>query len=159
VDDEEEEDEEEELGDDGLVKGKAAGKEDEAYLRVKDIIQDLITAGRRALESKVEDFMENKGAKVLSAEEVRSWRRDADTTDRDASLADSSIRDGDEDDEDDADASFTSLDDVGPRSSTPIGGGRGNDSLRSEDEVEHSLMEGVDDYALPPPPITVSATY
>ncbi|EIN13906.1 hypothetical protein PUNSTDRAFT_140337 [Punctularia strigosozonata HHB-11173 SS5] len=157
--DDEDEEEEEELGDDGLVKGKVAGKEDAAYLRVKDMVLDLIAHGKRALESKAEDFMEHRGTKVLSAEEVRSWRKDSEDADMSSSVIDTSIVDADNEEEDDPDASFASFDDVGPRSSTPLGSGAGNDSLVSETEVEHSLMEGMVNYTPPSPPISISPAY
>ena len=52
------------------------GTEDEVYKRVRIIIDGLIETGKRALESKPEDFLEGgkRGAKVLHAEEVRMWR-------------------------------------------------------------------------------------
>lgn len=52
------------------------GTEDEVYKRVRIIIDGLIETGKRALESKPEDFLEGGkgGAKVLHAEEVRMWR-------------------------------------------------------------------------------------
>ena len=55
------------------------GTEDEVYKRVRVIIDGLIETGKRALESKPEDFLEGGkgGTKVLHAEEVRTWRRDS----------------------------------------------------------------------------------
>jgi len=52
------------------------GTGDEAYKRVKIIIDGLIETGKRALESTPEDLLEGgkRGAKVLHAEEVRMWR-------------------------------------------------------------------------------------
>jgi len=52
------------------------GTEDEVYKRVRIMIDGLIETGKRALESKPEDFLEGGrgGAKVLHAEEVRIWR-------------------------------------------------------------------------------------
>lgn len=49
------------------------------YKRVKVIIDELIETGKRALQSKPEDFLEGGkgGAKVLHAEEVRMWRDSA----------------------------------------------------------------------------------
>ncbi|KAG6817916.1 hypothetical protein H0H87_012384 [Tephrocybe sp. NHM501043] len=49
---------------------------DEPYARVKAILETLLDTGRRALESEPKDFMEGGpkgGAKVLSADEVRSY--------------------------------------------------------------------------------------
>ncbi|KAI6012421.1 hypothetical protein F5J12DRAFT_890771 [Pisolithus orientalis] len=49
------------------------GVEDEGFQRVRCLIDGLIQSGRRALESKPEEFR-NNSAKVLNADEVRSWR-------------------------------------------------------------------------------------
>ncbi|KAF5385023.1 hypothetical protein D9615_001232 [Tricholomella constricta] len=62
-DDDENDDELEDDGKDG----------DEVYQRIKLILEGLLDSGRRALERNPKDFPE-AGAKVLSAEEVRSWR-------------------------------------------------------------------------------------
>jgi hypothetical protein len=48
------------------------GQDDEVYNRLRHMIDGLIQSGKRALESKPEDFGSG-GKKVLSAEEVRSW--------------------------------------------------------------------------------------
>ncbi|KAI0033974.1 hypothetical protein K488DRAFT_84416 [Vararia minispora EC-137] len=63
ADDEDEDDEDEE--------DVAASARDETYVRVRNLLDGLLDAGRRALASTPED---HAGAKVLSAEEVRSWR-------------------------------------------------------------------------------------
>ncbi len=48
---------------------------DLVYKRVKSLIEGLLSSGKRALEAKPETPVSSKsGAKVLSAEEVRSWR-------------------------------------------------------------------------------------
>ncbi|KAF9454188.1 hypothetical protein P691DRAFT_754951 [Macrolepiota fuliginosa MF-IS2] len=53
----------------------AWGKDDDTYRRVKLMIENLLDSGRRALEETKEDYMDAKGpAKVLTAEEVESWR-------------------------------------------------------------------------------------
>ncbi|KAI0004189.1 hypothetical protein BJV74DRAFT_809613 [Russula compacta] len=50
---------------------------DETYSRIKGILEDLLETGRRALRAKPQDFANRgSGVKVLSAEEVRSWRGD-----------------------------------------------------------------------------------
>lgn len=51
------------------------GQDDEVYKRLRLMIEGLIQSGKRALETKPEDFGDGwkGGAKVLSAEEVRSW--------------------------------------------------------------------------------------
>ncbi|GLB35835.1 hypothetical protein LshimejAT787_0301230 [Lyophyllum shimeji] len=72
VDDDEDDDDDnddDELDNDG----------DETYKRIKVILEGLIETGKRALERKPQDFPEGGkgGAKVLSADEVRSWRDSA----------------------------------------------------------------------------------
>jgi len=48
---------------------------DETYTRIKSILDDLLETGRRALRADPRDFeKQGSGVKVLSAEEVRSWR-------------------------------------------------------------------------------------
>ena len=48
---------------------------DETYKRIKGILEDLLETGRRALRAEPRDFeQQSSGVKVLSAEEVRSWR-------------------------------------------------------------------------------------
>ncbi|KAI0307948.1 hypothetical protein B0F90DRAFT_95886 [Multifurca ochricompacta] len=50
---------------------------DEIYGRVKHILEDLLEMGRRALRAEPGDFgKQGSSVKVLSAEEVRSWRGD-----------------------------------------------------------------------------------
>ena len=51
---------------------------DATFGRVKGILEDLLESGRRALRAEPSDFERQGGSvKVLSAEEVRSWRGDA----------------------------------------------------------------------------------
>ncbi|TBU40345.1 hypothetical protein BD309DRAFT_967674 [Dichomitus squalens] len=136
-DDDDEEDEEDE---NGLLEGKA----DEAYRRVRSILDTLLESGRRALESKPEDFVgTGKGtAKVLTAEEVRSWRGDDDLTETRSTLGA------------DADSSF-----AGSRPLTPsrVAVPESDVGLESEDEVEASLIEPDTPPPLPPITITPSA--
>ncbi|KAG1813363.1 uncharacterized protein BJ212DRAFT_428666 [Suillus subaureus] len=47
---------------------------DEAYARVKDMLEGLLESGRKALEKTPDDFRQGLFAKVLNADEVRSWR-------------------------------------------------------------------------------------
>ncbi|KAH7930924.1 hypothetical protein BV22DRAFT_1115753 [Leucogyrophana mollusca] len=47
---------------------------DETYRRVNAMVDGLIAAGRRALEKTPDDFKESGSARVLNAEELRSWR-------------------------------------------------------------------------------------
>jgi hypothetical protein len=70
-DDEDEDDEEE----DGAPPPDSVG--DEAYKRIRVMVDGMIEMGKRALETGPEDFElgEKSGvAKVLSAEEVKSWQ-------------------------------------------------------------------------------------
>ncbi|KAI0720066.1 hypothetical protein C8T65DRAFT_24450 [Cerioporus squamosus] len=129
-DDEDDEDDEEE-DDKELLEGKA----DKAYQRVKVIIEGLLESGRRALESKPEDFVGSGkgGAKVLTAEEVRNWRGDDSMLEADAS----------------------------PSSSRPLTPSRvavpdSDDGLGSEDEVEATLDEPDTRPPAPLPPITIT---
>lgn len=64
--------------DDGDHEDSGDGNEhDAAFSRVKDILEDLLESGRRALRAEPKDFEgQSRGLKVLSAEEVRSWRGD-----------------------------------------------------------------------------------
>lgn len=51
------------------------GKTDETYRRIKLMLENLLDSGRRALEKTKEDHMDAKGGtKVLTAEEVETWR-------------------------------------------------------------------------------------
>ncbi|KAH9047568.1 hypothetical protein EDB84DRAFT_458545 [Lactarius hengduanensis] len=65
--------------DDGDHEDGGDGNEhDAAFSRVKGILEDLLESGRRALRAEPKDFEgQTRGVKVLSAEEVRSWRGDA----------------------------------------------------------------------------------
>lgn len=117
---EEEEEEGDDEDDDSEVENAAEGDGDEIYKRVKLMIESLISSGKKALETKIEDFQEGGkgGAKVLTAEEVQSWHRSNQTpsgrdndsyseleSDADISQTDISISssvNGDDDDEGDA---------------------------------------------------------
>jgi riboflavin synthase len=121
---------------DSEVEDAAEGNGDEIYKRVKHMLEGLISSGKKALETKVEDFAETKGlAKVLTAEEVKSWHRsndpqtenDDENSDADSlsvSQADISITsstNGDDDDYDeDGDTSFLSRDTFFKSSGPPI---------------------------------------
>ncbi|RPD57096.1 hypothetical protein L227DRAFT_507263 [Lentinus tigrinus ALCF2SS1-6] len=136
-DDDDEEDEDDEEDDKELLEGKA----DKAYQRVRVMIEGLLESGRRALESKPEDFVNSSkgGAKVLTAEEVRNWRGDDNDTETRSML--------------DADAS--------PSSSRPLTPSRvavpdSDDGLGSEDEVEATLDEPDARPLAPLPPITIT---
>lgn len=83
-----EEEEEEDNDDDDEDEAQAAieGTNDEAYRRVRSILEALIDSGRKALETKPEDFRTSGVGitKVLSEEEARTWRgEDVSFTERD----------------------------------------------------------------------------
>ncbi|KIK30181.1 hypothetical protein PISMIDRAFT_387845 [Pisolithus microcarpus 441] len=59
--------------DDGDGSEDIEGVEDAGFERVKHLVDALIQSGKCALESKPEEFR-NNSAKVLNADEVRSWR-------------------------------------------------------------------------------------
>ncbi len=70
---------------------------DEAYKRIKGILEDLLETGRRALSAEPRDFeKQSSGVKVLSSEEVRSWR---DNMGDDISSSHSAPTDAETDDE------------------------------------------------------------
>lgn len=66
------EEQEEEGNDDDSEEGE--DEPDEAYARVKDMLDGLLESGRKALEKTLDDFRQGLSAKVLNADEVRSWR-------------------------------------------------------------------------------------
>jgi hypothetical protein len=74
-DDEEGDDEADEAQEGGDDKPPVEGQDDEVYQRIRVILEGLIESGKRALETKPDDFVGTSkgGAKVLSAEEVRNW--------------------------------------------------------------------------------------
>ncbi|TFK19976.1 hypothetical protein FA15DRAFT_759695 [Coprinopsis marcescibilis] len=105
--------EDEDSDEDSELEEATQGDGDEIYKRVKLMIDGLITAGRDALEAKVEDFSEGV-AKVLTAEEVQSWHRSNETGDQDieehsdlesVSQADTSFASTFNDDDDDVEFS------------------------------------------------------
>jgi hypothetical protein len=71
-DNDEDEDDDESVTGNGTVR---KGTSDEAYGRIKLLITNLLEIGKRALEDTKENHMETKsGTKVLTAEEVETWR-------------------------------------------------------------------------------------
>jgi hypothetical protein len=70
-DDTEDEDDEDEMGPDDV--NEQLAEDDEMFKRIRLMVEDLIDRGKRALETKPDDFSEGS-AKVLSADEVRSWQ-------------------------------------------------------------------------------------
>ncbi|KAJ2921436.1 hypothetical protein H1R20_g15660, partial [Candolleomyces eurysporus] len=129
----EEEEEEEDEEEDSEVENAAEGDGDETYKRVKLMIENLISSGKKALETKVEDFQEGGkgGAKVLTAEEVQSWHRsnndsyselesDADISQTDISVASSVNGDDDEEEGPESGGIISFLSQLNfPRSSGP----------------------------------------
>ena len=63
------EDEDEEDEDSDVEEGA-----DETFQRVRGLIDSLIESGKRALETRPEDFRASLATKVLNADELRSWR-------------------------------------------------------------------------------------
>ncbi|KAJ3772411.1 hypothetical protein FB446DRAFT_736610 [Lentinula raphanica] len=129
-DDDDEEDNEEDVG-----------GEDQAYLRIRMRLDEMIQSGQKALLTNPTDFAEMKGsAKVLSEEEVRDWRGSEDIGD--ISLNENPSTEG--------------------NSRTPSRNGqrvfRDNDSddITSEDEVE--AMTILRDSPSPPPIVVTSTT-
>jgi hypothetical protein len=52
-------------------------EDDETYRRIRGLLEGLLETGRRALRTEPRDFAkQGSGVKVLSVEEVRSWRGD-----------------------------------------------------------------------------------
>ena len=60
-------------------------EKDEVYQRIRMLVDNLLSTGKRALEKRIEDFPGGGkvGAKVLTAEEVRDWHHDNDSLDHD----------------------------------------------------------------------------
>ncbi|KAG2156574.1 uncharacterized protein EDB93DRAFT_1247284 [Suillus bovinus] len=68
--------EEDEEGDDDDDDDSEEGENepDEAYARVRGMLEGLLESGRKALVETPDDFRQRLSAKVLNADEVRSWR-------------------------------------------------------------------------------------
>jgi len=66
-------DDEDDGEDDDDDEGDAAEDGDEIYKRIKAILEGLLASGKRALERSTIEGGKG-GAKVLSAEEVRTWQ-------------------------------------------------------------------------------------
>ena len=87
----------EDIDDDSNENDDGDDEHDETYKRIKGILGDLLETGRRALRAEPRDFeKQSSGVKVLSAEEVRSWRNDMGD---DISSTHSAPTDADTDDE------------------------------------------------------------
>ena len=149
-----EEDVEDDDGDDGDDDDDEAGlettntKADEIYNHCKSMLEDMLEMGRKALETKPEDFKESGGrvTKVLTEEEARTWRGE-----------DSATIDGDTADDTATDAATDAATDDDPsRPLSPLRIMIPDDST-SEEEVEAPLI--LDEDILngsPLPPITVT---
>lgn len=87
----------EDIDDDNNENDDGDDEHDETYKRIKGILGDLLETGRRALRAEPRDFeKQSSGVKVLSAEEVRSWRNNMGD---DISSTHSAPTDADTDDE------------------------------------------------------------
>ncbi|KZT08715.1 uncharacterized protein LAESUDRAFT_723625 [Laetiporus sulphureus 93-53] len=104
---EEEEDGEDDEEDQAIIDGK----DDEPYRRVKLMVESLVESCQRALSSKPSDFVESgkSGTKVLTAEEVRSWRGDMSVDEPDVEVR--STLDADLDDDSSLRGAEESIDD------------------------------------------------
>ena len=138
---EEPEDDEDEDEDDTETQAAIEGKNDEAYRRVKSMLEALIDSGRKALETKPEDFKADGVGitKVLSEEEARTWRGE------ELSFAERDYTDD------------GTTDDDPSRPLTPSRIAIPSGNVSSEEEVEQSiLVDGGTFGASIVPPITVT---
>ena len=75
LDDDDEDDGED---DDDIEVTEETEDADEVFVRLKAMLENLVESAKRALETKVEDLGGvGSAAKVLSAEEARSWHRNS----------------------------------------------------------------------------------
>ena len=120
---EEEADDEDDDDDDGSDLGKAC-EEDASFVRVKTMLDMLLQEGKKALETRTEDYIPaNGGARVLHEEEARTWR-----------LGERSLSTS-------LSASYRDSENGLSRSQTPSMSGADNaQDLRSEDEVEDLVV-------------------
>ncbi|KAI0094427.1 hypothetical protein BDY19DRAFT_988273 [Irpex rosettiformis] len=148
-DEEEEEEEVEDEEEEAEQQAVVDGKNDESYLRVRTLLEALIESGKRALESKPQDFVGTGtgGTKVLSEEEVRKWRSDDTDTRSVVEL----------DDKDDSSTVYLTADGA-RRSVTPSQIAIPDDEVNSENETEQSLDidDTYDIRRTQLPPITVT---
>jgi hypothetical protein len=71
-------DEDDEDDDDDIEETEETEDADEVFVRLKAMLENLVESAKRALETKVEDLGGvGSAAKVLSAEEARSWHRNS----------------------------------------------------------------------------------
>lgn len=138
----------EDIDDDSNNDDEDGGDEhDETYKRIKGILEDLLETGRRALRAEPRD--QSSGMKVLSAEEVRSWRND--NMGDDISSTHSAPTDADTDDE--------HLPQRNPSTGSQAAAVPEDDSEKapSRHDDEEAIVMGRDDQnAMSLPPITVT---
>jgi hypothetical protein len=117
---------------------------DETYDRIKGILENLLETGSRALRIEAGDFDKQGGSvKVLSAEEVRSWRGDMGD---DRSSIHSTPTDAASDEE------------TGPQPHLPTSSEvaiPGSSGIAPRNEDEREITMGGDEQNIPPP-ITVT---
>jgi hypothetical protein len=120
---------------------------DETYKRVKGILEDLLETGRRALRAEPRDFDKpGSGVKVLSAEEVRSWRGNMGD---DISSIHSAATDAETDEEHHSQRN--------PPTVSQAADSEDNETDPSRhDDDEAVVMAGDEDSAVSLPPITVT---
>jgi len=122
---------------------------DETYKRIKGTLEDLLETGRRALRAEPRDFEKQcSGVKVLSAEEVRSWRNNMGD---DISSTHSAPTDAETDDE--------RLPQRDPPTTSQAAAVSEDDSEKAPsryDDEEAILMGGDEQNAKTLPPITVT---
>lgn len=126
-------DDEDDGEDDDEDEGDAVEDGDEIYKRIKAILEGLLASGKRALERSTTEGGKG-GAKVLSAEEVRTWQGSS------GDISDHETRSARDDDN------------IG----TPLPRPPSNE-LTSEDEVEALMLSGDSPFQSPgAPPILVT---
>ncbi|KZT30782.1 hypothetical protein NEOLEDRAFT_35844 [Neolentinus lepideus HHB14362 ss-1] len=124
--------------------------DDPAFERVKAMVEGLLQVGKRALETKPEDFAERTrgGTKVLTAEEVQSWqnrRGNGESEDPDTSMSQVATEGETSFDSSAPSSSYLRVPDV-------------DDESTSEEEVEALMSEPVLLHQAPIPPITISTS-
>lgn len=136
------EEEDDDDNDDDEINEEECKDGDEVYRRIKVILEGLLETGKRALETKSEDFPEGgKGvAKVLNAEELRTWR-------------DSGRRMSDHDTQ--LEGGLNGNEDRLPLSPSRIAVPDSDDDPISEDEVEAMTIPS-DSSSPSPPPILIT---
>jgi hypothetical protein len=141
IDDDSNNDEDEDGGDDD--------EHDGTYKRIKGILEELLETGRRALRAEPRDFEKQcSGVKVLSAEEVRSWRNNMGD---DISSTHSAPTDADTDDE-----HFPQRNPLTASQSAAVSEDDSEKAPSRYDDEEAIAMGGGEQNAMSLPPITVT---